>query len=202
MVWIRHFTPMIRPLYLCFSEHTGLECESGRKKGLQACYRLRKEAKLHHFILHFSIVKMSSYWKAFGRCTSPHCQRGGQRGTGHAFPIHFNSLFLCLIVGLEHNTKLAAKISCDSPDSFDHMMRNYWTEQQKGSDYIQKGETEKLHFGHRSMKAQQKCKKSKQAWTSPEQRLSGERTESALWTIFNFMGKVRLQVFCEDVTNL
>lgn len=200
IVWIRHFTAMIRPLYLCFAEHMGLECESGRKK--KACYQLRKETKLYHF-LHFSTVKMSFYWKAFDRCTNPHCRQGTQRGTDHAFPIHFNSPFLWLFVGIEHNTKLAAKISCDSPDSFDHMMRNYWTEQQKSNDYIQKEETEKLHFGHRSMKAQQKCKKSKQARTSPEeQRLSGERTESALWTIFNFMGKVRIRVFCEDVTNL
>lgn len=60
---------------------------------------------------------------------------------------------------------------------------------------MQKEETEKLNFGHRSMKAQQTCKKNKQAQTSPkEQRtflydlifktqtyeredFSGERTE-------------------------
>jgi len=119
-----------------------------------------------------------------------------QRGINHAFPTHFHSLFLWLIVGRESNTKLAAKISCDSPDSFDHMMRNYWAEQQKSNDYIQKEEAEKLYFGHRSVKAQQKYKKSKQARTSPEEQgLSGERTESALCTIFNYEGSVRIQVF-------
>ena len=87
----------------------------------------------------------------------------GKRALAVLSPIPFNSLFLLAIVGIEHNTKLAAKISCNSPDFFDHMMRNYWAEQQKNNSYIQKEETEKLHFGHRSMKAQQKCKKSKQA---------------------------------------
>ncbi|KAJ7398479.1 hypothetical protein BTVI_124502 [Pitangus sulphuratus] len=57
--------------------------------------------------------------------------------------VDLKSLFLWLIDGIE----LASKISCDSPDSFGHMMRNYWTEQQKSNDYIQKEETERFHFG-------------------------------------------------------
>lgn len=177
IVWIRHFTPMIRPQYLCFSGHVGLECESGRKKRLQACYMLRKETKLHSLIFHFSAVKMRSHGEAFDRCTNPPER---PRGTDPPFPIHVQRLFLCLIVRIEHNTKLTGKISCDSPDCSGQVMRNYWTEQRKSNDYIQKEEAEKFCFGHRSMKAQHKYKKSSQAWTSPEeQRLSGERTEIA-----------------------
>ncbi|RMC00248.1 hypothetical protein DUI87_22853 [Hirundo rustica rustica] len=83
-------------------------------------------------------------------------------------------------VRIKHNTKLAAKIFCDSPDCSGRVMRNYRTEQQKSNDYIQKKEAEKFCFGHRSLKAQHKCKKSSQAWTNPEeQRLSGGRTEIA-----------------------
>ncbi|KQK80019.1 hypothetical protein AAES_97956 [Amazona aestiva] len=57
------------------------------------------------------------------------------------------SLFLWLIVGIEYNAELAAKVSCGSLDSFDHIVRNYWIEQQKSNDYMQKEEMEKLHFG-------------------------------------------------------
>lgn len=76
-----------------------------------------------------------------GRSTNP---QGRPRGTHPAFPIHVQRLFLCLIVGIENNTQLAAKISYDSPDCSGHVMRNYWTEQEKSNDYIEKKEAEKF----------------------------------------------------------
>lgn len=150
--------------------------------------------------LSFFYWKMRSHWEAFDRCTNP---QGRPRGTNPAFPIHVQRLFLCLIVGIKHNTKLAAKISCDSPDCSGHVMRNFWTEHQKSSDYIQKEEAEKFCFGHSSMKAQHKCKKSSQAWTSPEEQNGQEKGLRLLSEQFSISGrKTEIQIFCEDVTKL
>lgn len=157
--------PMVRPLHLCSSGHRGLQCESGRKKKLQACYRLRKETKLHPLIFHFFYCKNEVSPR--GRCTNP---QGRPRSTDPAFPIYVQRLFLCLIVGKEHNTKLEAKISCDSPDCPGHVMRNYWTEQQKSNCYIQRKEAEKFCFVHGSMKAQHKSKKSVKHGQAQESR--------------------------------